>query len=260
MMDSLTGKYTAREMLNKVPEVTLLFWLTKVLTTGMGEVFSDFLFFTTGLPHVTVLCMGLTGLGVTLALQFAARRYKPVFYWLAVVAVSIFGTMFADVIHGALGLSFTSSTLLFVAFQAIVFICWYASEKTLSVHSIYTRRREAFYWTTVLGTFALGTAAGDFTAFGLHLGTFASGLLFAALIAIPAVGYKFWGWNEIFSFWFAYVMTRPLGASFSDWMAQDLGWGTGKVSFALSVVIVLLVWRLASADRKATLCAANACR
>ena len=260
MMDSLTEKFAAHEMMNKVPEVTLLFWLTKVLTTGMGEVFSDFMFFTTGLPHAAVLCMGLALLAFTLALQFASNRCRPVFYWLAVVAVSIFGTMFADVIHGGLGLSFTSSTLLFVAFQALVFLCWYASEKTLSVHSICTRRREAFYWTTVLGTFALGTAAGDFTAFGLQLGTFASGLLFAALIAIPAIGHKFLGWNDIFSFWFAYVMTRPLGASFSDWMAQDLGWGTGKVSLVLSVIIALLVWRLSAADKRTSLCAAGGCR
>ena len=104
------------------------------------------------------------------------------------------------------------------------------------------------------------TAAGDFTAFGLQLGTFASGLLFAALIAIPAIGHRFLGWNDIFSFWFAYVMTRPLGASFSDWMAQDLGWGTGKVSLVLSVIIALLVWRLSAADKRTALCAAGGCR
>ncbi len=234
-----------QRMTNKVPEITLLFWLTKILTTGMGEVFSDFVFFNKAFLREHVVMAGAVGLILTILIQLAARRYIVWRYWLAVVAVSIFGTMFADYIHDGLDLSFMESTILFFTFQLIVFLVWYASEKTLSISSIYTRKREIFYWATVLGTFALGTAAGDFTADGLGWGTFDSGIFFTLLILLPAFGCRFLHWNSIFSFWFAYIMTRPLGASFSDWMARDLGWGTGPVSLALTILIIVLVSYLA---------------
>lgn len=232
---------TVNRFLSKVPEITLLFWLTKVLTTGMGEVFSDYLFFNKFATKETVLMAGAAVLGITLILQLCVKRYIPWVYWLNVVAVSIFGTMFADFIHEGLQLDFTESTMLFLLFQAMVFAFWYAVEKTLSIKTVDTFRREAFYWATVLGTFALGTAAGDWTAISLEMGAFSSGVMFTILIIIPALGYRFFKWNEVFSFWFAYVMTRPLGASFSDWMAHDLKWGTGPVSLVLSVIIILLV-------------------
>ena len=238
---------TSNQILSKVPEITLIFWITKILTTGMGEVFSDYLFFN-NLGHKTAMISGFIGLAVSLAIQLSVKRYVTWIYWLGIVAVSIFGTMVADFIHGALGISFLTSTTGFIVLQAIIFATWYVTEKTLSIQSIYTRRREAFYWATVLGTFALGTAAGDCTAVTMHLGLFTSGMLFTALIAIPALAYKYLGLNEIFAFWFAYVMTRPLGASFSDWMASrhgGLGWGTGPVSFWLTIIIICLVGYMA---------------
>ena len=234
-----------RLMTSKVPEITLLFWITKILTTGMGEVFSDFVFFNKAFLKEHVLYAGAAGLILTILIQMTARHYIVWRYWLAVVAVSIFGTMFADYIHDGLDLDFMASTLLFFIFQFIIFMLWYASEKTLSITSIYTSKREFFYWATVLGTFALGTAAGDFTADGLGLGTFVSGICFTLLILIPAFGYRYLHWNRIASFWFAYIMTRPLGASFSDWMARDLGWGTGPVSLILTILIVFLAGYLA---------------
>lgn len=234
-----------KQTLNKVPEITFIFWITKILTTGMGEVFSDYLFFN-NLSHSAAILLSFTGLATALILQLSVKRYIAWVYWLTVVAVSIFGTMFADFIHDGLKLPFLYSTTLFVMFQAAVFTIWYIMERTLSISSINTRRREAFYWATVLGTFTLGTATGDLTAVTMDLGTFTSGILFTVFIAIPALLYKFCNVNKIFSFWFAYIMTRPLGASFSDWMAQPqrhggLGWGTGTVSLALSIVILILV-------------------
>lgn len=245
--ESVTPQH-AKRTFTKVPEITAYFWITKILTTGMGEVFSDYLVH--NLNPLVAIALGGIGLIASLLLQISVRRYEACIYWLAVVAVSIFGTMAADGLHGGLGISFLASTIFFVVVQAIIFVVWYAVEKTLSIHSIYTRRRETFYWATVLGTFALGTAAGDMTASTMHLGYFTSGVLFAVLIAIPALAYRLFGLNEIFTFWFAYIMTRPLGASFSDWMAASparggLGLGSGPVSLGLTVVIVVIVGYLA---------------
>lgn len=232
----------AQLIFNKVPEVTAYFWITKVLTTGMGEVFSDYLFKT--LTHPIAIVLGGIGLVAALVLQFSVRRYVAWVYWLAVVMVSIFGTMFADTLHSGLGIPLLVSTTFFTVAQAIIFAAWYANEKTLSIHSIYTNRREAFYWATVLDTFALGTALGDLTATTMHLGFFSSGVLFAVLIAVPALAYRFFCMNEIFAFWFAYIMTRPLGASFSDWASSShggLGLGSGLVSLVLTIIIIGLV-------------------
>lgn len=249
---------TERRSRSKVPEVTALFWIIKVLTTGMGETTSDFMIHRVGVKNTAALAgVGLLAgiaLAVALALQFRARRYIPWTYWLAVVMVSVFGTMAADGVHVGLGIPYVVSTVFFALALGAIFALWHASERTLSIHSIISRRREAFYWAVVVTTFALGTAAGDMTAITLHLGYLASGLLFAGLIAVPGVAFRWLGLNEVFAFWFAYVVTRPLGASFADWVAVSpsrggLGFGYGAVSLVLAIVIVALVGSLGRADR-----------
>jgi len=232
------------QALRKVPEVTVYFWIIKLLTTGMGETTSDYL--VRQLNPILAVAIGGIGLAVALVLQFLVRRYIAGVYWLAVVMVAIFGTMAADVLHVGLGIPYLVSTAFFTIALAVIFVVWYLSEKTLSIHSIYTRRRELFYWATVVATFALGTATGDMTATTLGLGYFSSGVLFAGLIAVPALGYWLFGLNEILAFWFAYIVTRPLGASFADWMGRPrslggLGLGTGQVSLGLAILIIVLV-------------------
>ena len=167
-------------------------------------------------------------------------------YWLAAVMVAIFGTMAADVLHIGLGIPYLVSTLFFSLALVVIFALWFRSEKTLSIHSIYTRRRELFYWAAVMTTFALGTAVGDMTASTMSLGYFSSGILFAILIALPALAYWRFGLNEVFAFWLAYILTRPLGASFADWIGRPkslsgLGFGTGQISLVLTIFIVALV-------------------
>ncbi|WP_042422017.1 COG4705 family protein [Streptacidiphilus anmyonensis] len=242
------GGVDARQALSKVPEVTVVFWVVKVLTTGMGETTSDFLVKTFN-PFLVVPAAGVV-LAVALAVQLLAKRYSAAVYWFAVVMVSVFGTMAADVLHVQLGIPYVVSTGFFAVVLAAVLGLWYATEKTLSIHSITTRRRELFYWATVLTTFALGTATGDMTASTLKLGYFSSGVLFAVLIAIPTVGHWKLGLNAIFAFWFAYIVTRPLGASFADWMGVSHGrggldWGTGPVSLVLAALIAVFVGYLA---------------
>jgi len=228
----------------KVPEVTLYFWIIKLLTTAMGETTSDYLVYHIN-PYLAVI-LGFVGLVAALVLQLAVRRYHAWIYWLTAVMVAIFGTMAADVVHIVLGVPYRVSTAGFALALALVFIGWYLSEKTLSIHSIYTLRRELFYWAAIMATFALGTATGDMTAASLHLGYFLSGLLFIALFALPAIGYWLFGLNAIFAFWFAYVMTRPLGASFADSVGKPrylsgLGLGTGPLSLVLGALIALFV-------------------
>lgn len=234
-----------RGTLRKVPEVTLLFWLIKLLTTAMGEASSDF-FVNKFNPYVVVL-LGFVGLAAALVLQLRCRRYIPWVYWLVVVMVAVFGTMAADVTHVALGVPYFASTFTFALVLGIVLFSWARAEKTLSIHSVFTLRRELFYWLTVLSAFALGTAAGDMLAYSAQLGFFYSGVVFLAIILIPLVGYSFFKWNEIFCFWFAYIMTRPLGASFADWTGKPksagaLGWGDGHVALLLTVLIAILVF------------------
>jgi uncharacterized membrane-anchored protein len=248
--------WARRHLLTKVPEIIGLFWVTKVLTTAMGEALSDFLVFRIN-PVVAVI-LGALGLGAGLALQFYARRYITFVYWFAVAMVAVFGTMAADVVHIVLGVPYVISSTFFAIVLALIFAAWYASERTLSIHSIYTKRREVFYWLAVLSTFALGTAVGDLTASTIGLGYLASGILFVFLIAIPAAGYLMTRRNEIFYFWFAYILTRPLGASFADWMGKPkaiggLGLGDGHVAIYLGIVIVGCVLYLAitKADVKA---------
>jgi len=232
----------------KVPEVTLYFWIIKVLSTGMGETTSDFL--VRRFPPVFAVMLGAVCLCAALLWQFSVRRYRAWPYWVAVVMVSVFGTMAADILHIGLHIPYLVSTIFYSIVLTVVFISWYSSEGTLSIHSIRSRRRELFYWATVLATFALGTAAGDMTATTMDLGYFASGVLFAILMAVPAVGYWKFGLNPIFAFWFAYIVTRPLGASFADWFAVSpsrggRGFGYGTVSLVLSALIIGFVAFLA---------------
>jgi uncharacterized membrane-anchored protein len=214
----------------------------------MGETTSDFL------AHNMdpVVAVGIVGVifAASLVLQFMVRRYVVAVYWFAIVMVSVFGTMAADVLHIALGVPYAVSTVVFAVALAAIFVIWYRFERTLSIHSIYTPRREFFYWASVLTTFALGTAAGDLTAVTLHLGYLASGVMFAVVIAIPAVAHWRLGMNSVLAFWFAYVITRPLGASFADWLGVPhkrggVNLGTGPVSLTLALVIACLVGYLA---------------
>jgi uncharacterized membrane-anchored protein len=229
-----------RRTLSKVPEVTAWFWVVKALTTAMGESTSDFLVHAL-VPEIAVV-IGAIAFAVAIYIQFSQDRYVPWCYWLAVAMVGVFGTMAADVLHVGLGVPYIASTIFYAVVLAAAFRAWYVTEGTLSIHSIRTQRRELFYWAAVLATFALGTAAGDLTAVTFGLGYFASGLMFAAIIAIPAVGYWRFAMNSILAFWFAYVVTRPLGASFADWLAVSSGrgglaLGTGEVSLALAALI-----------------------
>lgn len=236
--------HPALRMARKVPEVTIFFWIIKMLTTGMGETTSDFL--VRQMDPVIAVALGGVCFAAAVVLQMLVRRYVPWIYWLAVVMVAIFGTMAADVLHVGFGVPYVVSSAGFAVALAVIFAVWYASERTLSIHTIDTPRRELFYWATVVATFALGTAAGDMTATTLRLGYFDSGVLFAVLFALPALGYRFLGLNEIFAFWFAYIVTRPLGASFADWLGRPasfggVGLGTGPVSLVLAIIIAALV-------------------
>jgi len=228
----------------RVPQITVAFWVIKGLSTAMGEATSDYLVHAMA-PALAVV-LGFVGFLVALILQFKMARYVAWTYWLAVAMVGIFGTMAADVLHVGLGVPYTASTILYVVVLAAVFTIWLRTEKTLSIHSINTPLREGFYWATVAATFAMGTALGDFTAYTLHLGYFPSAVVFAAIIAIPAIGYRFLRWGAVFSFWFAYVITRPLGASIADGLgkaknASGLGLGDGPVALVLAALIVVMV-------------------
>jgi uncharacterized membrane-anchored protein len=231
-----------RPLAAKVPEITALFWIIKILTTGTGEAASDYL---ASVSLVLAGGFGLLGFAVSMWVQFRTRRYVPAAYWFAVLMVAVFGTMAADALHKVLGIPYLVTTAFYAVALAVVFRQWRRTEGTLSIHSIRTRRRESWYWLTVLLTFALGTAAGDLTAFVLQLGYFWSGVLFTAAIAVPAVGRRF-GLNPVLAFWSAYVLTRPLGASFADWLGKSpalggLGWGDDVVSGVATLGIAVLV-------------------
>ena len=236
-------EHLALKAIKKVPEITAIFWIIKLLSTAMGESTTDYLVFQIN-PYVAV-ALGCIGLAVALILQLLVRRYIAWVYWLAVVMVAVFGTMVADVAHVVLHIPYLVSTAFFVTALAIIFVIWYASERTLSIHTIYRGRRELFYWATVIATFALGTAAGDMTASTLHLGYFGSFVLFAVLFALPGLAYWLFGLNGIVAFWLAYIMTRPLGASFADWLGKPylggLGLNDGKVALVLTFLIICFV-------------------
>ena len=236
--------HRAWQVLTKVPKITASFWIIKLLTTAMGEATSDYMVLHYN-PYLAVVA-GFVVFAGALTIQFRKPYYIPWAYWLAVAMVAVFGTMAADVVHIQFGVPYIVSTAFFAVVLLVVFSAWYKSEGTLSIHSVYTSKREAFYWAAVLSTFAMGTAAGDLTAYTVHLGFLSSGVLFGILFALPALLYWLFNLNAIFSFWFAYVMTRPFGASFADWFSKPrsfgaLNYGDGRVAFVLTVLIILLV-------------------
>ena len=245
-----------RRMLNKVPEVTLYFWIIKVLCTTVGETAADNLNtqLKLGLTNLTYIMGG--ALIVALFFQFRLRKYEPLVYWLAVVLLSIVGTLITDNLVDNYGVALETTTIIFAVALAVTFAVWYASERTLSIHTIYTTRRETFYWLAILFTFALGTAAGDLASERLSLGFGNSVIIFGALIAAVAVAHFRFNLNAVLSFWIAYVLTRPLGASIGDYLSQPradggLGLGTTGTSVLFLGAILGLVAYLTVTRRDA---------
>ncbi|MDH6234776.1 putative membrane-anchored protein [Mesorhizobium soli] len=233
-------------MQNKVPEVTFDFWLIKLLAVTVGETAADYmnLDLELGLSTTSWILSGV--LIAALVLQFAQRKYVPWVYWVAVVLISVVGTLVTDNLVDNFGVSLETTTIVFSLALAATFALWYLVERTLSIHTIFTTRRELFYWLAVLFTFALGTAAGDLVAEGFKLGYLATGLLFGGIIAIIALGYYLIGLNSILSFWLAYILTRPVGASLGDFFSQPgqhggLGLGTTMTSLIFLAGIALLI-------------------
>jgi uncharacterized membrane-anchored protein len=237
------GRFVADPVAAKVPEIIPLFWVIKILTTAGGEAGSDFL------AHYGNFGGGGTVLIVFVAgilLQFGTRRYRAFAYWFFAYSIAIFGTAAADFLHLDVGIPYSGTSVLWAVVLAIVFWVWHRREGTLSIHSITTRHREYFYWATVFATFALGTAVGDYTAIALHLGYLASGVYFGVLILVPALAWWKFGMNAIVAFWFAYVVTRPLGASFADYISKPrklsgAGFGDGPTFALLTLVVAALV-------------------
>jgi uncharacterized membrane-anchored protein len=245
----LLGSVFPAPVTAKVPEIIFLFWVVKILTTAGGEATSDYLKtygnFGGGGTEVALFV-------IALVLQFATRRYRAFAYWFLAFAIAIAGTGFADFLHLDVHIPYAGTTLLWAAILAAVFWTWQRSEGTLSIHSITTQRREAFYWATVFATFALGTALGDFTATSLGMGYLDSGLFFFALILLPALAWWRFGLNPIAAFWMAYVVTRPLGASFADYISKPhnisgIGFGDGRTAAVFAVAVLVLVAYLALA-------------
>jgi uncharacterized membrane-anchored protein len=238
----------------RVPEITVYFWIIKGLSTAFGESTSDYSVRVLG--PIPAVVLGFLAFTAALILQFSRGQYTAWAYWFAVVMVGVFGTMAADVLHVGLGVPYVASTVLFAIVLAAVFVLWQRIERTLSIHSVDRPRREVFYWAAVVATFALGTSAGDMTATTLHLGYLGSIVLFVVILLIPAAGYRWLHWNAIFSFWFAYVITRPVGASIADWLGKPsdvggVGVGSGVVSLVLAVLIACMVGYLAVTHRDA---------
>jgi uncharacterized membrane-anchored protein len=243
------GRFFPAPVAAKVPEIIFVFWVVKILTTAGGEVTSDYLKtygnFGGGGTEVALFV-------VALVLQFASRRYRAFAYWFLAYAIAIAGTGISDFLHLDVHIAYAGTTILWAVILAAVFWTWQWAEGTLSIHSVTTQRREAFYWTTVFATFALGTALGDYTASSLGMGYLASGIFFFAVILLPALAWWRFGLNSIAAFWMAYVVTRPLGASFSDYVSKPsnitgLGFGNGQTSVVLAVATFLLVSYLAIA-------------
>lgn len=250
---NMTGQSTSQQLLNKVPEITIFFWVIKVLCTTVGETAADFL--NVNLNFGLTMTSIVTGLLLAIALvfQFKAKKYIPSIYWLAVVLISVFGTLVTDNLTDSMGVPLEVSTIFFSVALALTFAFWYAKEKTLSIHSIVTRQREAFYWLAILFTFALGTAAGDLMAEGLALGYTLTGIIIAGAIATVALAWRM-GLNPVLSFWMIYIMTRPLGASLGDYLSQPqkyggLGWGATVTSVVFLSAILGVVTYLTITKR-----------
>jgi uncharacterized membrane-anchored protein len=226
----------------KVPaRIAAIFWAIKLLTTAFGESTSDYLVHNVN-PYLAVVG-GFVVFVIAMALQLRVDRYVPWVYWLAVAMVAVFGTMAADVLHVEFRVPYIGSTILFAVLLTAVFWMWSRAEPTLSIHSITTVRRELFYWAAVLATFAMGTALGDLAAYTLKLGFLSAGIVFAVLFALPGIAYAWFGLDRVVAFWAAYVMTRPLGASFADWTGKSrhaggIGIGDGIMAFVLAALIV----------------------
>jgi len=240
---SRTSPPSLRRMLNKVPEVTIFFWIIKIMATTVGETAADFLNSHMGLGLTGTTLVMSVGLAAVLFFQFRSRRYVPVLYWVAVVFISVVGTLASDNLVDNFGVPLVVTTGVFAVALAVTFGVWFNKERTLSIHSIFTTRREAFYWLAILFTFALGTSAGDLVAEQLNLGYWVSALLFAGLIAAVAIAHFRFRANAVLTFWMAYILTRPLGASIGDYLSQSrhdggLGLGTTGTS-ALFVVTIL---------------------
>jgi uncharacterized membrane-anchored protein len=231
---------------NRVPKVTFDFWLIKLMAVTMGETAADYLAVNMGLG-LTATALLMSGvLAIALVLQFAQKKYVPAPYWAAVVLISIVGTLITDCLIDIFGVPLTTTTTVFIVVLAVTFVIWHALEKTLSIHSIFTTRREIFYWLAILFTFSLGTAAGDLVAEHFELGYLTTGLLFAGIIAAFAFGYYVLKLNGILMFWLAYIFTRPLGASFGDLLSQPreyggLGFGTIITSALFLGAIIAIV-------------------
>lgn len=244
----------AHLMLNKVPEVTLLFWVVKILSTTVGETAADFLADNLGLGlSLTSLLMAVL-LAAALVVQFRARRYVPGLYWLAVVLISIVGTLISDNLVDNLGVSLWTTTVAFSVCLVATFALWFRSERTLSIHTILTRRREAFYWLAILFTFALGTSAGDLVSEKMALGYATGAAVFGVLIALVTLAY-YAGANAVLAFWVGYVLTRPFGASIGDLLTASpgdggLGLGTNGTSAVFLLVILVAVGWFTVADRR----------
>ena len=252
----------AKAMLNKVPEVTLFFWIVKILATTVGETAADFLATNLNLGLTVTSIITATLLSVVLVVQFRKRRYVPSIYWLAVVLISIVGTQITDNLVDNFGVSLLTTTILFSLALAATFAAWYASERTLSIHTIHTTRREVFYWLAILFTFALGTAAGDLVAEGFALGFGVSALMFGALIAVITLAYFKFGTNAVLAFWIAYILTRPLGASIGDFLSQPhsaggLGLGTTGTSALFLTTILAVVVGFSRAEKRRGLAQAD---
>jgi uncharacterized membrane-anchored protein len=249
---------TGRKLLNKVPEITLYFWLIKVMCTTVGETAADYVNDTLGFGLVNTTYVAGALLAALLVAQFAVRRYVPAIYWAVVVVISVFGTLITDNLTDGHDVPLTTTTPIFAAILALVFALWYGVERTLSIHSIVTRRREAFYWLTILFTFALGTAAGDLLAEKLDLGYGLSIAIWGGAIALIALAHFGLKANAVLTFWLAYILTRPLGASIGDFMSQHdpkyggLGLGTTGTSYIFLGCILALVVFLTVSKRDRT--------
>jgi uncharacterized membrane-anchored protein len=248
-MPSRDRRFFPEPVAAKVPEIIFLFWVIKILTTAGGEATSDYLALDLG-SRLEAGCIEAGIFLVAVVLQFRTRRYVAAAYWLLAYAIAIFGTGVADAMHLFIGIPYAGTTVLWAVVLALVFWLWYRSERTLSIHSIYTQRREVYYWCVVFATFALGTALGDFTAYSLHLGYLASGFLFLFIILIPALFWWRFGLNSVVAFWFAYVVTRPLGASFADYFSKPqslsgAGYGDAIVALITTILVAVLVGYLA---------------
>lgn len=235
-----------KRMLNKVPGITLYFWVIKILCTTIGETAADFLNskLNLGLTGTTIV-MGVL-LIISLFFQFKSDKYVPTIYWIAVVLISVVGTLITDNLTDNLGVPLVDTTVVFSIVLAIVFVIWYRYEKTLSIHEINTVRRESFYWLAILFTFALGTAAGDLLAESLKLGYWLSAVIFLVMIGIAFLAYKYFKLNAILAFWIAYILTRPLGASIGDFLSQPqtnggLGLGTAVTTMIFLAAIIATV-------------------